>query len=365
MKNLKKIKVIDFYITRKFLGTFVFALILIMGISIIFDFSEKIDDFLENEAPARAIIFDYYLNFIPYFATLFSPLFAFITVIYFTSKMAYNMELIAILCSGVSFRRLMLPYFISSFVIAIFTFFLTNFVIPHSNLERIEFEEKYYKARARYSSRDFHRQVFPNVYVYMESYQTISQVGRNFSLERFSDDGQLESKLVANYVKWDSTINKWSARFYYIRDIVDGKEEIRTGRRIDTALSITPDDFSRRANFVVTMNYKELNDYIDLLRLQGSDELRLLLNEKHKRYANPFSVFILTLIGVSISSRKASGGIGAQIGVGIGLSFTYIFFMQFATQFSLKANLEPMLALWIPNIIYLIIAGFLYRLAPK
>lgn len=360
-----RIKTLDLYISRKFLGTFIFALVLILGIAIIFDFAEKIDDFMEKEAPRKAVIFDYYLNFIPYFATLFSPLFTFITVIYFTSKMAYNTELIAILSSGVSFRRMMVPYFFSSLIIALFTFILTNFVIPHSNIKRMEFEDKYYKARANYAARDIHRQVYPNVYAYMESYNTASQVGRNFSLERFNESGQLESKLVAFFVKWDSTVNKWSARQYYIRDIVDGQESIRTGLRIDTILTITPDDFSRKPTFVETMNYSELNKQIELLRLQGSDEIKLLLNERHKRFSNPFSVFILTLIGVSVSSRKIRGGIGMQIGFGLGLSFTYIFLMQFATQFSLKGNLQPALAMWLPNMLYLAIGIYLYGRAPK
>lgn len=359
------IKVIDLYISRKFLGTFVFALILILGIAIIFDFAEKIDDFMEKEAPRNAIIFDYYLNFIPYFATLFSPLFTFISVIFFTSKMAYNTELIAILSSGVSFRRMMVPYFFSSFLIASFAFILTNFVIPHSNIKRMDFEDKYYKSRTNFAARDIHRQVYPNVYAYMESYNTASQVGRNFSLERFNKNGQLESKLVAYYVKWDSTVNKWSARQYYIRDIVDGEEFIRTGRRIDTILTITPDDFSRKPAFVETMNFNELNDQIELMKLQGSDEIKLLLNERHKRFSNPFSVFILTLIGVSVSSRKARGGVGMHIGFGLALSFTYIFLMQFATQFSLKGNLQPALAMWLPNMIYLVIGLYLYQKAPK
>jgi lipopolysaccharide export system permease protein len=364
MKKIER-KVLDLYIIKKFLGTYVLALALIMGIAVIFDFSEKIDDFLEKEAPVRAIIFDYYLNFIPYFATLFSPLFTFITVIYFTSRMAYNTEIIAILSSGVSYRRIMLPYFYSAFLIALFSFFLTNFVIPHSNLVRIDFEDNYYRSRPRYSARDIHRQVYPNVYAYIESYTTTSQVGRNFTLERFNDKGELESKLTAYYVKWDSTINKWSARQYYIRDIVDGQEILRQGRRIDTTLTITPEDFSRRPTFVETMNYSELRDEIDLLRLQGSEELKLLLNEKHKRISNPFSVFILTLIGVAVSSRKVRGGIGMQIGFGLALSFTYIFFMQFATQFSLKGNLNPMLAMWLPNLVYLAIGVLLYSRAPK
>lgn len=364
MKRIR-INILDLYITKKFLGTFIFALVLILGIAVIFDFAEKIDDFMEREAPRNAIIFDYYLNFIPYFATLFSPLFTFITVIFFTSKMAYNTELIAILSSGVSFRRLMVPYFLSSLIIALFTFTLTNFIIPHSNVKRMEFEDKYYKPRANYSERDIHRQVYPNVYAYMESYNSSSMVGRNFSIERFSQDGQLESRLVAYYVKWDTAINKWAANQYYIRDIIDGREEIRVGRRIDTTLTITPEDFSRKPTFVETMNYGELNRQIELMKLQGTDEIKLLLNERHRRFSNPFSVFILTLIGVSVSSRKVRGGIGMQIGMGLALSFTYIFLMQFATQFSLKGNLEPMLAMWLPNILYMLIAVVLYIRAPK
>jgi lipopolysaccharide export system permease protein len=359
------LRVLDRYIVKKYLGTFVVAIALIMTIAVIFDFSEKIDDFLAKEAPAKAIIFDYYLNFIPFFATLFSPLFTFISVIYFTSRMAYNTEIIAILSSGVSFRRLMLPYFYSSLLIAIVTFLLTNFVIPHSNLIRTNFEDVYYKPRPRYSAKDKHLQVYPNVYAYMETYTTSSQVGRNFTLERFSEDGELESKLSSYYVKWDSTINKWAARNYTIRDIVDGKEYLRSGLRIDTALIITPDDFARRATFVETMNYRQLHDEIELLRLQGSEEVKLLLNENHKRISNPFSIFILTLIGVSVSSRKARGGIGVQIGFGLALSFIYIFLMQFATQFSLKGNLDPMLAMWIPNLLFLVVGIFLYKSAPK
>lgn len=362
-----RIKIIDVYIIRKFLGTFFFSLILIMTIAVVFDFAEKIDDFMEKEAPVRAIIFDYYFNFVPYFATLFSPLFVFISVIFFTSKMAINTEIVAILNGGMSFRRMMWPYFLSSLVIAIFTFTLTNFVIPHSNLVRINFEDKYYRTSGlrRGTIVNFHRQVYPNVYVYMERYVPEQEKGFNFSLERFSDSGQLESKLVASYAVWDTTIKKWSAWTYYIRDLDDGKETISRGLRIDTALTIKPDDISRDPDFVGTMTYNELNDYIDLLRLQGSDELKLFLIEKYRRFSNPFSIFILMLIGVSLSSQKVRGGIGMQIGIGLGLSFSYILFMQFASQFALKGNLDPLLAQWIPNILYAIIALFLYRVAPK
>jgi len=362
-----RIKIIDLYIMRKFLGTFIFSLALIMTIAVVFDVAEKIDDFMEKEAPLRAIIFDYYLNFIPYYSILFSPLFVFISVIFFTSRMAVNTEIIAILNSGMSFRRMMWPYFLSSFVIAVFVFVFTNFIIPHSNSIRIDFEDKYYRnSRLRRGIiYNFHRQVFPKVYMYMGTYKPDVQTGVNFTLEKFDDNGRLVSKLVAARVTWDTTIHKWSAWTYYIRDINGDVETLRRGVRIDTALTLKPDDFARDPDFVGTMTYRELNDYIDLLRLQGSDELRLFLIEKHRRFSNPFSVFILTLIGVSLSSQKLRGGIGMQIGIGLALSFSYILFMQFASQFSLKGNLDPMLAEWIPNILYLLIALFLYRIAPK
>jgi lipopolysaccharide export system permease protein len=362
-----KLKIIDIYIIRKFLGTFFFSILMIIVIAVVFDFAEKIDDFMEKNAPVKAIIFDYYMNFIPYFATIFSPLFVFISVIFFTSKMAVNTEIIAILNSGMSFRRMMWPYFLASFIIAVFTFVLTNFVIPQANLKRIDFENKYYRTTRvrRGQIVNFHRQVYRNIYMYMERYNPEIQTGINFSLEKFDDSGRLESKLVATRVTWDTATSKWSAWTYYIRDLKDGQEVITRGLRIDTTLTIRPEDFARDPQYVGTMKYRELNDYIDLLRLQGSDELKLFLVEKQKRFANPFSVFILTLIGVSLSSKKVRGGIGMQVGIGLALSFSYILFMQFASQFSLKGNLNPLIALWIPNILYLFIALFLYRLAPK
>jgi lipopolysaccharide export system permease protein len=362
-----RIKIIDVYIMRKFLGTFFFSLALIMTIAVVFDIAEKIDDFMEKEAPLRAIIFDYYFNFIPYFATLFAPLFVFISVIFFTSRMAVNTEIIAILNSGMSFRRMMWPYFLSSFVIAVCTFILTNFIIPHANSVRIDFEDKYYRNSKLRTGMvyNFHRQVYPNVYMFMGNYKPETQTGINFTIEKFDNNGRLVSKLDAARVTWDTTIQKWTAWTYFIRDINGDDEKLTRGIKIDTALTVKPKDFARDPEFVGTMTYRELNDYIDLLRLQGSDELKLFLIEKHRRFSSSFAVFILTLIGVSLSSQKVRGGIGMQIGIGLGLSFSYILFMQFASQFSLKGNLDPMLAQWIPNILYLIIALFLYRIAPK
>lgn len=359
-------KIIDKYIIRKFLGTFFLSIILILTIAVVFDFAEKIDNFMEREAPVKAIIFDYYLNFIPYFATLFSPLFVFISVIFFTSKMAANTEIIAILNCGMSFKRMMWPYFISALVIAMLSFVLTNFVIPQSNRERISFEDKYYRPSARrVPVMNIHRQVSKNVLIYMESFNPISQAGRSFTIEKFNDSGRLESKLSGNMVKYDTATSKWLVMNYYVREMEGDEEVITKGERLDTALLIKPEDLSRGPGYVGTMKYKELNDYIDQLKLQGSDELKIFLVEKHRRFSNPFAVFILTLIGVSLSSKKVRGGIGMNIGIGLGLSFSYILFLQFAAQFSLKGNLDPMLAMWIPNIIYSGIAFALYKIAPK
>ncbi len=368
-ESMKKLApgILDWYIIRQFLGTFVFSLVLILGIAVIFDFSEKIDDFIQKQAPLKAIIFDYYLNFIPYFATLFAPMFVFISVIFFTSRMAVNTEIIAMLNSGMSFGRLLVPYFISAAVIALAAFMLQNYVLPHSNIARLDFEEKYYRSSdfRKMNVSSVHRQVYPNVYIYMEQYNKISQSGRNFSMEKFDDQGRLESKMTANMIRWDSTTNKWGAWWYYIRETDSIGETISSGRRVDTVLNVGPDDFTRSPQFVYTMTYGELHDYIDVLRSQGSDEIKLYLNEKHRRYASPFAFFILTLIGVSLSSRKIKGGIGMQIGLGLALTFSYILFMQFASQFSLKGDLNPALAMWIPNIIYSFIALGVYWNAPK
>jgi lipopolysaccharide export system permease protein len=361
-----RFKLIDAYIIKKFLGTFFFCIVLILTIAVVFDFAEKIDNFMEHKAPVKLIIFDYYLNFIPYFAMLFAPLFVFIAVIFFTSKMAVNTEIIAILNSGMSFRRMLWPYFLSAFIIATLTFLLTNFIIPKSNRIRMEFEEKYYRASTRrVTLENIHRMEFKNEYVYMGTFNPLSMRGQNFTIEKFSDMGKLESKFSATSVVYDTTKQKWTALNYYIREIKDNNEIITRGKQIDTALNIKPMDFSRDPSVVGTMTSNELENYIKLLRLQGSDELKLFLIEKYRRFANPFAVFILTLIGVTLSSRKIRGGIGMNIGIGLSLSFSYILFLQFASQFSLKGSLGPMLAMWIPNIIYSVIGLVLYKLAPK
>jgi lipopolysaccharide export system permease protein len=359
-----KIKILDWYIIRKFLGTFFFALGLIIAIAIVFDISEKIDDFLEKEAPMRAIVFDYYLNFIPFFGNLFSPLFVFISVIYFTSRMASQTEIVAILSSGVSFKRLLVPYMVGAAILASISLYLNNYVIPHSNTTRIAFETKYIKNPFIYKNKHVHRQIAPGEFIYFESFNNIDKIGYQFSFEKFKD-GKLTYKLLSDRVIWDSVKTKWTVESYFIRHIDGMNERVESGFQKDTVFAFTPDEFSRRSNYIETMDTGELNKFIKQEQSRGSEEVPFYLVEKYRRTSFPFATFILTIIGVSLSSRKVRGGIGVQIGAGILLSFTYIMFMQVSQTFATNGNMPAILAVWIPNIFFSIIAAYLLRSAMK
>ncbi|HOS48947.1 MAG TPA: LptF/LptG family permease [Bacteroidia bacterium] len=359
-----KIKILDWYIIRKFLGTFFFALGLIIAIAIVFDISEKIDDFLEKEAPMRAIVFDYYLNFIPFFGNLFSPLFVFISVIYFTSRMASQTEIVAILSSGVSFKRLLVPYMVGAAILASISLYLNNYVIPHSNTTRIAFETKYIKNPFIYKNKHVHRQIAPGEFIYFESFNNIDKIGYQFSFEKFKD-GKLTYKLLSDRVIWDSVKTKWTVESYFIRHIDGMNERVESGFQKDTVFAFTPDEFSRRSNYIETMDTGVLNDFIKQEQSRGSEEVPFYLVEKYRRTSFPFATFILTIIGVSLSSRKVRGGIGVQIGAGILLSFTYIMFMQVSQTFATNGNMPAILAVWIPNIFFSIIAAYLLRSAMK
>ncbi len=360
-----KINILDRYIIRKFIGTFFMALLLIIVIVIIFDISEHIDDFVEKEAPLKAIVFDFYLNFIPYFMNMFSPLFVFITVIFFSSKLAGNSEIIAMLSGGVSFGRLMYPYFISALLIATMSLCLNLFVIPNANINRLKFEEQYIKGQKFYNtSRNVHYQISPNEFVYVESFSTWNNTAYKFTLETIRDT-TIVSKLMAESAAWDSTTGSWRLRNYSIRDYSTSQQKIVFGKQMDTTISLTLEDFYRREETVETLDYWDLEDLIATQRMRGDGMIKYSLIEKHTRFAVPFSAFILTIIGVSLSSKKRRGGIGMNLGVGIGLSFSYILFLRFSQMFVITDTLPPWLALWLPNMIYAIIAAVLYRMAPK
>jgi len=323
-----------------------------------------VDDFLEREAPWQAIVFDYYMNFIPYFIYLFSYLFTFITVIFVTSKMAGNSEIIAILSNGMSFRRLMLPYFIGAMVIFLFSLGLGAYIIPKSTKVKLAFEERYYKNPYRNREENIHKQIEPGVFIYMQRYFNNTDTGIKFSIEKFKD-GELVSKLTADNIRWDKEKDKWVLNTYVIRHIDGMNEVLETGREIDTTLNLYPKEFHRRLNIVETMTTPELNQFIKAERLRGADNIESHMVEKYRRFASPFAILILTLIGVSLSARKMKGGTGLQIGFGLLLSFSYILFMRISKVFSVSGDLDPLIAVWIPNIIYSIIAFFLYLTAPK
>jgi lipopolysaccharide export system permease protein len=357
-------KILDQYIIKKFLGTFFFSILLIISLAIVIDLTDKLDAFIEKQIPLNEIIFDYYLNFIPYYTNLFLFLFIFISVVFFTSKMAGKSEIISIIGNGISFNRMLYPYFISAFVLAVFSYSLSNFIIPPANQVRLNFENTYIQGTYYNSDRNIHKQVSPGVYIYMENFNTLTNTGNKFSIEHF-EGSVLKSKLMAQRVKWDSTINKWHVTQYYIRDILKDKEIIKNGKSIDTSLNITPIDFKRRDTDKSTMNFSELNSYIADKKLRGETNINTYLLERYQRTAFPFSTFILTLLGVSLSSRKSKGGTGIKIFIGLGISFVYIFLMRIAEQFSIKGGFPPLLAAWFPNFIFLIVAYFLYRIAPK
>ena len=358
-------KKIDAYIVSKFITTFFVALILIIGIVIIFDISEKIDNFVAKEAPLKAVIFDYYLNFIPYFMNMFSPLFVFITVIFFTSKMAADSEIIAILSCGISFHRMMMPYIFSATLIALLSLCLNLFIIPDANKTRLDFENQYVKTRYKSVGRNVHYQISPGEFVFAESFSSWNNTAYRFTLEKIVDN-KMVSKISAESAVYDEEKNVWTLKKYFIRDYNnDLTDRIRSGKQLDTTLALSSKDFYLTEKTVETLNYHELNNLIDTQRMRGDANVKFALIEKNTRFALPFSAFILTIMGVALSSKKRRGGIGWNIGIGIALAFTYILFLRFSQMFVHTDTLPPVIALWLPNVVFAIIAGFLYKIAPK
>jgi len=358
------LKKIDIYIIRKFLGTYFYAILLLTVIIIIFDISEKIDDFIEKDAPLKAIIFDYYLNFIPYFVNMFSSLFTFIAVVYFTSRMASNTEIVAILNAGISFWRFLVPYLISGVFLTVLSFALMNYVIPYTNRDLRSFEKHYIKNPFQSHEMNIHMQLKPGTYVYLENFNSTAKIGYRFSLEKFDSTG-LKMKLRAEMITWDSIQNRWKMTNYMIRRIKPQGESIYQGKETDTVMAFTPADFMVDIENAKTMTYDQLNRFIKQEEMRGSTLTGQFNLEKYKRLTFPFANLVLTFIGVALSSRKVRGGIGMHLGLGIGIAFTFILLLQISSVFAIFGNLPAWIALWIPNIIYSIVAIILLRMAPK
>ena len=341
MLGLRKI---DWYIAKKFITTFFLSLLLIIII---------------------VIIFDYYFNYIPYLVNMFASLFVFITVIFFTSRMAANSEIVAILSCGVSFHRMIVPYLASAALIALLSLGLNLYVIPHSNATRVDFEAQYIKRHNTYNLRDIHYQISPGQFVYIESFSRWNNTAYKFTIEDM-DGHRLTRKVSAETAVWDSTMEGWHLRQVFIRDYSSGlSDKVSFKEQQDTVIALNIKDLFNNEKTVETLDIHALNELIATQKMRGDANVMYAAIERQRRLTMPFSALILTIIGVSLSARKRRGGIGWNIGIGIALAFSYIFFLRVSEMFVYTDTLPPGIALWLPNVLYAVIAYFLYKRACK
>ncbi len=362
------LKRIDTYIIAKFLGTYFFAIILIISIAVIFDYNENIDKFTQSGAPWREIILDYYLNFIPFYANLFSSIFVFISVIFFTSKLAENSEIIAIISAGVSFRRLVVPYMISATIIAALTLWLGSEVIPRGSVTRVAFENQYKRRiKSPTYAENVQLQVDTGVIAFIEHFDAPSKTGYHFSLDKF-ENKKLVSHLTADRLTYDTLNNErfhWKIYRANVRDMHSLREKITHYDVIDSVIVMEPQDFLYTRDMQETMTNRELRDYIERQRIRGTGNLKPFQVEYHKRFASCFAAFVMSIMGVSLSSRKRKGGMGVSLGIGLVLSVAYAFLQGISSSFAVNGGVPPFLAVWIPNILFTAIAVYLYRKAPR
>ena len=367
LNPMRHIKHIDWYIIRKFIGTYFYSIILIISISIVFDINENLAKFSTHNAPLQAIVFDYYANFVPYFANLFSPLFVFIAVIFFTSKLAGNSEIIAMLACGMSFKRLLRPYLISAALISILNFYLGSYIIPKGTVVRQEFESLYKNNKKNTSASNVQLQVDKGVIAYISQYDDKTKTGYGFSLDKF-EKKKLVSHMTANVIRYDTISDSryhWKVINYKIRTLKGKREHIVSGMEMDTMIVMEPMDLVFSKGQQETFTSPELKRYINKQKDRGSSNVVQYEVEYHKRIASCFASFILTIIGASLSARKRKGGMGLYLGIGMGLSFSYILLQTVSSTFAINADTPPILAAWIPNILYAFIAYYCYRHAPN
>ena len=363
----KLIKKLDWYIIKKFIGTYIYSILLIISISIVFDVNENLAKFAQYHAPLKAIVLDYYANFIPYFANLFSPLFVFIAVIFFTSKLAGNSEIIAMLASGISFKRLLRPYMFSCVLISALSFYLSAFVIPHGTVVRQNFETMYKNKKKNTAADNVMLQVDRGVVAYIQHYDNETKHGYGFSLDKFQNKN-LVSHMTATDIQYDTISDSkyhWTASNWKVRRLKGLRENITSGVRKDTVIMMEPTDLVYSKGQQETFTLPQLREYITKQQDRGSGNVVQYQVEYHKRIAASFASFILTIIGVSLSSKKRKGGMGLYLGIGLALSFIYIMLQTVSSTFAIQASFPPMLAAWVPNIIFAFVAYFCYRHAPN
>ena len=367
LNPLRLLSRLDRYIIAKFIGTYIYSIILIISIAIVFDVNENLSKFSTYGAPLKAIVFDYYANFVPYFANLFSPLFVFIAVIFFTSKLAGNSEIIAMLAAGVSFKRLTRPYLLSAALIALVNYYLGAYIIPHGNIVRQDFEAKYKNNDKITSASNVQLMVGPGIIAYIQQYDDNTKTGYGFSLDKF-EKKKLVSHMTASVIRYDTISDDrfhWKAQNYKIRTLKGLREDIKSGSVIDTLIHMEPMDLVFSKGQQETLTSDELSQYISKQTERGSSNVVQYEVEYYKRIATSFASFILTIIGASLSSKKRKGGMGVSLGIGLGLSFSYILLQTISATFAINADTPPLLAAWIPNILYAMIAYYCYRQAPN
>lgn len=336
-----------------------------MAIAVVFDISEKIEDFITKGASPEEIIFDYYVNFVVFYGNLFSSMIVFIATIFFTSRMAANTEIVAILTGGVSFKRMMWPYFVSATIIAVMSLILSHFVIPKTNVTRLDFQHTYIDRKGPDRYKNIHRQIKPGHIIYFESYNIERKSGYHFTYEVF-EDHQLKSKMKSDFIHLDSAKGLWRIDNYSIRYLLeDGTEKLKSGRHLDTVLDFEHKEIVPRLFSIEMMTTPELNEFIELETLRGSENINNYLIEKYRRSSFPFATYILVLIGVSMASKKSRGGLGLNIALGLGICVSYIFFMQISTTFATLGNFPPFLAVWLPNMVFTLLGAYLFYTAPK
>lgn len=379
-------KLLDKYILKNFLSTFFFVVLILLAVITVIDLTDKMDKFAKAQV-APSLIVAYYFDYIPWIGSLIAPITIFIATVYVCARMAGHTEVIAILSSGVSFRRMLMPYFMGAFVVAVISFILNGWIIPNSNKSRLAFEVQYLKNKYYFDKQNIHIQVASNTYLYMKSYNNTNQTGYQFTLEKFQDNKLIE-KLTANRIEWDTAKQKWTLRDWRLRKIenifetpqqpeaiipaveaktVSVKEELKSGTTLDTALVIHPKEFESDYRKYDGMTLNELNAYIRTLKARGSTGIEVYEVEKYTRYSAPLTTFILVFMGVIVSSRKSRGGTGVQIALGFLLSFVFILFFTLFRTFAENGSesLTPQISVWIPNIIFGIISLIMYKYVPR
>jgi len=358
---------LDRYIIGKFLGTYFFSIVLIISIAVVFDFNENIDKFLQHDAPMKEILFDYYLNFIPFYSNLFSQLFVFIAVIFFTTKLAENSEIIAMLSTGTSFARIVRPYMISAAIIALLNYGLGSYIIPRGNVKRVKFENKYKNRGRQDFSANVQLEVDSGVIAYFGRYEENMKMGFDFTLDKF-EDKKLVKHLQAMTIQYDTLSYEpyhWIITSYQKRDLQGMREGIQNGSKLDTIIRIQPQDLMASRDMEMTLTTPELDTYIERQKARGFANIQQFEVEYWKRGATSFATFILTIIGVSISARKRKNGMGIALGIGLALILTYIMFQTVTSSLAIKANFPAAIAVWIPNFVFAIVALYYYKKAPK